>query len=62
MFGLLHYNIREDNFGIDSKSQSTTTTAMDNLAVIKAVVETLQEYIAIKEGMAAAAASTITSQ
>jgi hypothetical protein len=35
----------------------------DNLAVIKAVVSALQEFVTIKEGMsAAAAASTVTSQ
>jgi hypothetical protein len=52
-----------DNANLVSSS-ATTVNAMDNLAVVKAVAEALNDYIAIKEGMAttaaAAAVTTVT--
>jgi hypothetical protein len=53
----------DDGLLVDPDRASTIAMTTDNLAVIKAVVSILQEFVTTKEGMsAAAAASTVTSQ
>lgn len=44
-----------------SNSASAIAMTTDNLAIIKQIAAALNEYIAIKEGMAAAASTTLES-